>query len=113
MSGNGLDSSGTRQGQVAGFCEHSNKALGPMECGNFLIASGNVRFSQRPLLRGFNIYFNFLAFSQQKAAIIVCFTMSVHLSARNNLRSAEVEGQSRWILVVIISHLEIKQYLMF
>ena len=72
MRGYGLDSSGTGQGQVAGFCEHGNRALGPIECGNFLIARGTVRFSQRPLLHGFNIYFNFLAFSQQKAAVIIC-----------------------------------------
>jgi hypothetical protein len=37
--------------------------------------------------------------------------MSVRLSEHKKLRSTEVEGQSRWILVIIIiSHFEMKQY---
>jgi hypothetical protein len=37
----------------------------------------------------------------------------VHLSAHNNFSSAEVEGQPRWILMIIISHLEMTQYIDF
>jgi len=33
MEGHGLDESGSRQGQVAGSCEHCNKPLGSIKCG--------------------------------------------------------------------------------
>lgn len=34
--GRGLEYSGSRQGQVAGFCEHGNEYLGSIKCGGLL-----------------------------------------------------------------------------
>jgi hypothetical protein len=31
-----MDSSGSKYGSVAGFCEHGNEPLGSIEMGNFL-----------------------------------------------------------------------------
>jgi hypothetical protein len=35
LKGCRLDSSGSRQGQVAGFCEKGNKTSGSIKCGEF------------------------------------------------------------------------------
>jgi hypothetical protein len=35
LGGRGLDSSGSGQGPVAGYCEHDNEPSGSIKCGEF------------------------------------------------------------------------------
>jgi len=45
-----LDSSGSREWPVAGFCEYSNEHLGSINAGNFLTSWVITSFSRRTLL---------------------------------------------------------------
>ena len=51
MSRHGLDSSGSGQGNVAGYCEFGNKTSGSINCGEFL--DYPFSFSGRILLHEF------------------------------------------------------------
>jgi hypothetical protein len=47
MRGCGLDSSGSRQGTLADYCEHGNETLDAIKCWKFLVAQNLLTFPER------------------------------------------------------------------